>query len=181
MGKKAILFILLLLGLAHPAPAALVVSGDTVTDTVTCLEWQRATADPSGDGVADAMNWQDALAYAEGLSLGGHTDWRLPDYNELTSIVDYSRYSPAIDTTAFPDTVSSNYWSSTTYASNTSYAWRVVFDYGYGSSLYKSSSYYVRAVRGGQCGAFGTLALSLSATPEIVTTSGEPLSFSVLL
>jgi len=43
MGKRAILFILALLSLAHSAPAA------------------------------DVMNWQDALAYAENLSLGGLT------------------------------------------------------------------------------------------------------------
>ncbi|MFZ5798652.1 MAG: DUF1566 domain-containing protein [Thermodesulfobacteriota bacterium] len=137
-----------------PSSNRYVVNGDTVTDTGTCLEWQRATADTNSDGIADPMPWQDALAYAEGLSLGGHTDWRLPDYNELVSLVDYSRYSPAIDATAFPATESSVYWSSTTYAYRTSDAWLVDFgegtDYG-GNKFY---SYYVRAVRGKQCGGF---------------------------
>lgn len=132
----------------------LVVNTTTVNDTVTCLEWQRATADITGDGVGDLMNWQDALAYAENLSLGGHDDWRLPDYNELTSIVDYSRYNPAIDITAFPDTVGSYYWSSTTFAYNTYYAWFVGFGGGTDHYYYKSYSCYVRAVRGRQCGSF---------------------------
>jgi len=37
------------------------------------------------------MNWQEALAYAEGLTLPSHNDWRLPSAKELQSIVDYTR------------------------------------------------------------------------------------------
>ncbi|HUT36582.1 MAG TPA: DUF1566 domain-containing protein [Planctomycetota bacterium] len=60
-------------------------NGDgTITDRATGLVWQKAD---SGKG----MNWQDALAYAEGLNLGGHSDWRLPSVKELQSIVDYAR------------------------------------------------------------------------------------------
>lgn len=99
----------------------------TVTDTVTCLEWQQGTADITGNGVADQMIWEDALAYAEGLSLGGHDDWRLPDISELTSIADYSTHSPAIDTSAFPDTVPSLYWSATTYYWFPENAWAMSF------------------------------------------------------
>lgn len=126
----------------------------TVTDTLTCLQWQQATADTTGDGVADLMTWESALAYAEGLFFAGHNDWRLPDMNELTSIVDYSRFDPAIDPTYFPDTVSFYYWSSTTAAYNPHNAWLVLFNLGYGLSGPKSYSYYVRAVRGGRCGGF---------------------------
>ncbi|MHB8788876.1 MAG: Lcl domain-containing protein [Desulfobulbaceae bacterium] len=128
----------------------------TVTDTVTCLEWQQGTADLTGDGVADQMTWEDALAYAEGLSLGGRDDWRLPDISELTSITDYSTHSPAIDTSVFPDTVSYVYWSSTTYYSLPENAWAMSFQYGVGYSsgtkpVEYPSTLYVRAVRSGQC------------------------------
>ena len=73
------------------------------------------------------------MTYCENLTLpaGGYSDWRLPNRNELQSIVDYSRYNPAIDTTYFPGTVASYYWSSTTYAYSTSIAWNVYFGYGY--------------------------------------------------
>jgi len=136
--------------------AALVDNGDgTVTDTETSLMWQQATMDRTGDGTPDQMTWGQALDESEHLTLAGYSDWRLPDYNELSSIVDYSRYHPAIDTTVFPDTVSSHYWSSTTYLIYANYAWRVDFDYGNGNYNDKSNSYYVRAVRGGQCGSFG--------------------------
>ena len=60
-------------------------NGDgTVTDRSTGLMWQQAD---SGEG----MNWRYALAYAEGLTLGSHSDWRLPNAKELQSIVDYTR------------------------------------------------------------------------------------------
>jgi len=121
---------------------AFVINGDgTVTDTSTGLMWQQATA--------ESMTWEDAIGYCEGLVLGGHSDWRLPNRNELQSLVDYAKDSPAIDTTAFPGTMSSGYWSSTTYAYNSNNSWILHFKFGYVLSYSnKSNSYYVRAVRG---------------------------------
>ncbi|MFC1857397.1 DUF1566 domain-containing protein, partial [Thermodesulfobacteriota bacterium] len=122
----------------------LVINGDeTVTDNTTGLMWQRVTA-------ANTMNWQSALSYCEALDLGGYTDWRLPNIKELFLLPDLNRYGPAIDTDYFPDTVASNYWSSTTNAYYTNDAWHVNFDNGNGHDSYKSYSYSVRAVRGGQ-------------------------------
>jgi len=139
-----------------PSEIRFVVNTTTVNDIVTCLEWQRATADNNGDGVPDPMTWENALAYAEGLSLDGHTDWRLPDFNELSSIVDYSQYDPAVDPIAFPDTVSSDYWSSTTHVVGTLYVWLVYFYDGYNTfGLKPDHSRYVRVVRSGQCGTLG--------------------------
>ncbi len=60
-------------------------NGDgTVTDQATGLTWMK---NDSGS----TMNWRSALAYAEKLELGGHSDWRLPNAKELQSIVDYTR------------------------------------------------------------------------------------------
>lgn len=128
----------------------------TVTDTVTCLVWQQGTADITDDGAADQMIWQEALAYAEGLTLGGHDDWRLPDISELTSIANYSTHSPAIDVSAFPDTVSSLYWSLTTYYWLPENTWAMSFQHGatYNSGTKPvdyASTLYARAVRGTQC------------------------------
>ena len=118
-------------------------NGDgTVTDTSTGLMWQQA-------GSSNYMDWEQALAYCEGLNLGGYTDWRLPNKKELQSLVDYSRYNPAINTTYFPNTAASWYWSSTTNAYYTFSAWFMYFYYGY--DHYYSNKYtdnYVRAVRG---------------------------------
>ncbi|MFI3239781.1 MAG: DUF1566 domain-containing protein [Bacteroidales bacterium] len=59
-------------------------NGDgTVSDLATGLMWSR---DDNGEGV----EWITALPYAEGATLAGYTDWRLPNVKELQSIVDYS-------------------------------------------------------------------------------------------
>ena len=132
-------------------------NGDgTVTDSSTGLMWQQETAD-------SPMTWNEALAYCEGLNLCGHSDWRLPNINDLRSLIDYSRSNPTIDISYFPDTAVSWYWSSTTGASATSGARGVNFDYGYGLNVSKSSNDYVRAVRGGQNRFSGHLLISIPA------------------
>ena len=124
----------------------------TVTDTTTGLIWQQATAGP--------MEWEDAMNYCKCLTLGGYNDWRIPTIEELFNLVDRSRYNPAIDTDAFPDTVSSDYWSSTTYAYGTDGAWCVYFSYGGGGYDGKSSSLCVRTVRSGQSGLLDDLVIA---------------------
>ena len=129
-----------------------VINGDgTVTDTVTGLMWQQAT-----DG---SMNWEAAISHCEALSLAGYDDWRLPNRRELRSIVDYSRYNPAIDTAVFPGTVSFYYWSSTTGVGSMSGAWSVGFNDDGDDWSSKSDSNYVRAVRGGQARLLGHLVI----------------------
>jgi hypothetical protein len=94
-----------------------------------------------------ARNWESALAYCEDRDLGGHVDWRLPDVKELRSIVDNTRYNPAIDTTVFPGTNSTLYWSSSTNAYYTYNAWYVYFTSGRVLSPSKTYTNYVRCVR----------------------------------
>jgi len=106
----------------------------TVTDTATGLMWQKCSAGLSGTdcsvGSAQSRNWEGAISYCQALSHAGHADWRLPDVKELRSIVDNTRYGPAIDTTVFPGTESSYYWSSSTIVTGTSHAWEVDFSSG---------------------------------------------------
>ena len=121
-------------------------NGDgTVTDTSTGLMWQQSTG-------ATTYTWAQAKAYCADLDLAGKSDWRLPTRNQLQSIVDYNESSPPISSTFFPGTVAANHWTSTTNASNTINAWGVNFFNGNASCDYlKTSAYYVRAVRAGQC------------------------------
>jgi hypothetical protein len=85
-------------------------NGDgTVTDWGTSLMWEQHdenTYIPRG-------YWELGLNYCEELNLAGMDDWRLPNVNELTSLVDFNRNDPSIDTAYFPATVSDYYWSST--------------------------------------------------------------------
>jgi len=124
-------------------PMSYTVSPDglTVTDNVTDLVWQR-----QDDGTP--RTWDNAISYCVGLTLAGHTDWRLPNEYELQSIVDYGRYSPVIDPTVFPGTNPDYYWSSSTYAYDTYYALPVDFYEGHVDYSGKTYTYYVRCVRG---------------------------------
>ncbi|WP_437785229.1 DUF1566 domain-containing protein [Sorangium sp. So ce1097] len=80
-------------GLPNPASTT-DLGGGVVRDNVTCLEWQQSP--PS-----ESYTWDQAIRYCDDLTLGGHSDWRLPTRIEMTSIVDFTQ-SPAIDRTAFP-------------------------------------------------------------------------------
>jgi len=115
-------------------------SGNIVTDSTTNLQWQD-------DAIGGTMSWTTAITTCENLTLDGHTDWRLPNRNELQSIVDYSDASaPLIDGT-FQSTASSYYWSSSTSTPLTANAWGVYFSDGGVSSGAKANSSYVRCVR----------------------------------
>jgi len=129
----------------------------TITDSGTGLVWQKCSAGQGttvgncSTGSIRSYTWSNAISYCEGLTLGSRSDWRLPNINELRSIVDYAKSGNTIDSTAFPSTVSNYYWSSSTYAGDTSNAWQVDFTYGevftnrYGKD---SLTTYVRCVTG---------------------------------
>ncbi len=70
---------------------------ETVTDNNTGIMWQKENGEQStGDY---QFTWQEALVYCEDLTLAGHTDWKLPDINELQSIVNYEISSSDYNTT----------------------------------------------------------------------------------
>ena len=117
------------------------VNGDIiVTDTETDLVWQKT--------YVSGKTWQQALSYCEELTYAGYSDWRLPNKNELSSLINYAKSNPASD---FPDMPSEDFWSSTTYVMeyHPYDAWYVGFYKGnveYHTMIY---DYYVRCVRGG--------------------------------
>ncbi|WP_200153020.1 DUF1566 domain-containing protein [Chromatium okenii] len=125
----------------------------TVTQSNTGLMWAKCSEGQSGTnctGDAKKMNWSAALTAANNSNLGGYNDWRLPNFKELQALVDYSRYNPAIDTTQFPNTPGSWFWSGSPDAFNSNYAWGVHFGYGFANDDYRSNDVHVRLVRGGQ-------------------------------
>ena len=97
-------------------------TGHTVTDSKTGLEWQD-------DILGETVRWQEAIDYCEALDLDGHSDWRLPNINELKTIIDRSKSNPAI-VDGFEKVSSSLYWSSSTFKGREDDAWVVVFDGG---------------------------------------------------
>jgi hypothetical protein len=112
----------------------------TITDTKTNLIWEKY-------GTKIYMTLDDALQYAFAKASTEAKEWRLPTIEELFSIIDYTKYDPAID--PIFDCKSSGYWSSSTYAYDPDRAWDVHFYNGLVGAYYKSHNYYVRCVRSG--------------------------------
>lgn len=118
-----------------------------VTDNTTGLMWQD-----DAETASVTKTWVNAINYCESLILGDYSDWRLPNINELRSIVDYNEYDPAIDT-VFQNVQSDYYWSSTTdYRSYVTpyFAMNLDFSDGNDGYDYKDNTYNVRCVRGSQ-------------------------------
>lgn len=113
----------------------------------------QAGADCAGEALQ--LDWLSALVACEGLSWGGLSDWRLPDIQELRSLVDESRISPAIDEELFPNTPYygpsttlnvGNFWSSTARSYN-DFALYVDFGTGFSHFYVQSEQRHVRCVR----------------------------------
>jgi pimeloyl-ACP methyl ester carboxylesterase len=186
-GKTNAKHVIAVRGGKMPSSIRYVDNGDgTIIDNDTCLQWERATLDKDADGEADQMTWEEALVAAESLGLAGKTDWRLPNVNELISIVDYSMpgyqaLDGYFDRPVYPSPLS--YWSSTSSAYSVYYDHAFIVEYGRGSSGLdiKSSSKYVRAVRGQQCGSSyqpenpGSLEVTAPETVHI----GQPFQLTI--
>ena len=106
----------------------------TVTDHLTGLVWLKDA------GCFSPTAWASALAAANQLASGacGLTDgstagqWRMPNANELESLVDVSQANPALSS-AHPFThvdLSAAYWTSTTYMALTANAMAIRFTDG---------------------------------------------------
>jgi hypothetical protein len=106
-------------GQAWPGPRFEVIE-DIVVDHLTALRWSKC-ADLAGGPVS----WPDALTAVERLNqrAEGKAAWRLPNINELESLVDCGMHSPALPS-GHPFTDSQEYyWSSTTSIFEPEWAW----------------------------------------------------------
>lgn len=128
-------------------------------DTNTGLCWERKSPLPGDINFAkDRYSWQAAHDYVARLNAanhGGYSDWRLPNREELRSMVNYRGMLPAVDAMYFPETASDFYWCKDVYAADTKLAWGVYAAYGCCIAYPREASYLVRAVRGGHNFAFG--------------------------
>lgn len=134
-------------------------SNECVKDNRTGLMWARyvpqSDIGPGNDGMLyweDAVNSEDIFEFcdqANGAELGGYSDWRVPNYYELPSLVDLGTYSPCIDTTTLPSTPSTYHWTSSTRPDHPPIAFYVYFTNGIVSYGNKAEfAFYCRLVRG---------------------------------
>lgn len=132
-------------GVDWPSPRFTVgtdAEADCVTDNLTGLMWARSPD-------STKRTWADAVAYAYIPGLCGHTDWRLPNRNELRSLVNYGQSDSAawLVGEGFSNVQADKYWSSTTYAGLRSWAWTINMGDGSGGAPPKTGSNYVWPVR----------------------------------
>jgi len=79
-----------------------------VTDKKLKLTWQD-----SAEVVELEKTFAGAKKYCEELVLSTYNNWRLPEYKELLSLIDYSVSSPTIHAEFKYTNVENNYWSNT--------------------------------------------------------------------
>jgi hypothetical protein len=129
----------------------------TATDNVTGLMWQT--------DMGEKISFDDAKIKADTLSLGGHTDWRVPTIKELFSLILFTGRASGtnvfykfIDTTVFnqplgdPRPIDAQTFSSTEYVGTTMNGNATVFGVNFLDGRIKgyprNKTWYFRMVRG---------------------------------
>ena len=128
----------------------------TVSDARTGLMWEKKT--PGNDwrsnlNALDAsLSWDEAktdwIGEMNARKFAGFSDWRLPEIEELQSIVDYRRPRPPAINPVFGHLAEAFYWSATPLSIHPGVAWRVLFLDGavFVDEIHNANR--VRAVRG---------------------------------
>ena len=150
----------------------------TMTDHLTGLIWTK-----DANIFGGTSTWYQAMDYVSGMNGGiyqnyGHTDWRLPNVNDLESVRNDNESNPAnwLDGQGFMNLQSNSYWTSTTckYATDYSmvvYMYNSSLDYGYMITTINKSlnSNYIWPVRGGQCNGTNFSVICLQKTGQIIS------------
>lgn len=133
-------------GLSWPKPRFSIL-GDVVKDNLTGLYWTK-----NADLAQGLVTWTEAFEIIKDCNkkrLGNFSDWRLPNINELESLVDAEHHSPALPLDHPFENIREFYWSSTTSYYDPLWAWALYLYKGaVGIGLKKGPHFYVWAVRG---------------------------------
>jgi hypothetical protein len=110
-------------GADWPSPRFVDNGDGTAADNLTGLIWtiDAATAGQSVCGWGKTRTWQGALNKVKCLNANnflGKNTWRLPNINELASLLDLSRFRPCLPAGhPFQKVQRQEYWSSSNYVS----------------------------------------------------------------
>lgn len=148
-----------------PSPR-FIVNNLTILDNLTILNWTRNanTPGPAACSSGDSKAWQEALDHIKCLNENhylGYHDWRLPNINELESLVSYGiNYEENTDNVLSVAQWLARaengfilvqpapyYWSSTTVSGAPAFAWGINMYAGYLNPYDKLDKYYVWPVR----------------------------------
>jgi alpha-tubulin suppressor-like RCC1 family protein len=163
-----------------------------VIDNLTGLVWAKdanliKNRDPGFDaddvGGDGAVSWQHALEYIHRLNTEkylGHNDWRLPNLNELASMVNQGEVDAStwLNTQGFVGAQPLLYWSSSTNVMNTGTAWTIAMDGGPLNYQKKTGYGCVWPVRGGETGGTVSSGVNLPRTgqADCFDSDGAPIS-----
>lgn len=113
-----------------------VIVGSFVIDRKTNLMWMRCSLGQEWDGITCTgtsvrYEWKHALEQAKNAPYFGFEDWRLPNKNELASIIEDRCWSPSINEHIFPKTsYTAPYWTSTPSVTGGNSRWFISFRNG---------------------------------------------------
>lgn len=134
-------------------------SNNTVTDNNTKLEWTRDHSQSVGQNSDGAMPWTtngngegcfEYSALANAANLGGHNDWRVPNFFEILTLCNMEQPTAHPDSVSFPNWSSwAKFLTSTTVPNNTSRAHIAYFAAGGTYTQDKTYIEHVLLVRGG--------------------------------
>ena len=140
---------------ATPSEAFFDFADGTVLHRPTRLIWMRCAIgqDWTGSrcsGEPELMNWAAALNAAADAELNGHSDWRLPNRNELNSIVETRCDGPSLNGDIFPDSPIGPFWTSSAAQADSDQVWTLEFDKGALLTAPVSANGALRLVRAGR-------------------------------
>ncbi len=130
-----------------------ILHGDgTATQKTTGLMWIRCSVGQQWDGsvckgTATTFTWVEALKVADLENFAGYDDWRLPNKNQLESIIEGQCVATSVNAKVFPSTQAAFYWTSSPYAGLGTGVWSVDFGYGVVTATEKSGKLHIRLVR----------------------------------
>jgi len=143
-------------GVDWPDPRFVDNGDGTMTDNLTGLMWLK---DGSCFG---KKKWNDALSSIENFNINpdnyncdeyltNYTDWRLPNINEIESLINYGEadISNWLNSQGLTNVESSYYWSSTTKSAYSKRAGVVKFDGNVVTDKYKTDILFIWPVRAG--------------------------------
>ncbi len=138
-------------------------------DTRTGLLWEVKLFDAGVSDVEHTFSWLDLTKAEPGKARGGRcfgiecdtaayvreinrielcgsTGWRLPAFNELSSLIDRDFYNPTLNQRFFPEARGTIYWTSTELANNPKMVMQVDFFNGISNAVPKRHAYSLRLV-----------------------------------